>query len=37
MILCGSGTTAKASNNLNRKCIINDINPDIIEIVKSRF
>jgi DNA modification methylase len=35
--MCGSGTTAKASNNLNRKCIINDINPDIIEIVKSRF
>jgi DNA modification methylase len=35
--MCGSGTTAKASNNLNRKCIINDINPDVIEIVKSRF
>jgi len=35
--MCGSGTTAKASNNLNRKCIINDINPDVIEIVKSSF
>ena len=35
--MCGSGTTAKASNNLNRKCIINDINNDVIEIVKSRF
>jgi DNA modification methylase len=35
--MCGSGTTAEASHNLNRKCIINDINPDIIEIVKSRF
>jgi len=35
--MCGSGRTAKASNNLNRKCIINDINSDIIEIVKSRF
>ena len=35
--MCGSGTTAKAANNLNRKCIINDINPDIIEIVMSRF
>ena len=35
--MCGSGTTAKASNNLNRKCIINDINPDVVEIVKSRF
>ena len=35
--MCGSGTTAKASNNLNRKCIINDINQDVIEIIKSRF
>ena len=35
--MCGSGTTAKASDNLNRKCIINDINQDVIEIVKSRF
>jgi DNA modification methylase len=35
--MCGSGTTAAASNNLNRKCIVNDINPDVIEIVKSRF
>tara|TARA_R100001530_G_scaffold135193_1_gene111796 strand:- start:62 stop:1093 length:1032 start_codon:yes stop_codon:yes gene_type:complete len=35
--MCGSGTTAKASNNLNRKCIINDINSDVIKIVKSRF
>ena len=35
--MCGSGTTAKASSNLKRKCVINDINPDIIEIVKSRF
>ena len=35
--MCGSGTTAKASHNLNRKCIVNDINPDVIEIVKARF
>ncbi len=35
--MCGSGTTAQAANNLNRKCIINDINTDIIDIVKSRF
>ena len=35
--MCGSGTTATAADNLNRKCIINDINPDVIEIVKSRF
>lgn len=35
--MCGSGTTAKASNNLNRKCVIYDINPDVVEIVKSRL
>jgi DNA modification methylase len=35
--MCGSGTTAEACSKLNRKCIINDINPDVIEIVKSRF
>jgi DNA modification methylase len=35
--MCGSGTTACASHNLNRKCVINDINPDVVEIVKSRF
>lgn len=35
--MCGSGTTARACYNLKRKCIINDINPDVIEVVKSRF
>jgi DNA modification methylase len=35
--MCGSGTTGKASNNLNRKCVIYDINPDVVEIVKSRL
>jgi DNA modification methylase len=35
--MCGSGTTAEAAYNLNRKCIINDMNKDIIPIVKSRF
>lgn len=35
--MCGSGTTAKACSNLDRKCIVNDINPDVIPIVKSRF
>ena len=35
--MCGSGTTAKACSNLNRKCVINDINPDIVDIVQSRF
>ena len=35
--MCGSGTTGEAANNLNRKCIINDINRDTISIIKSRF
>ena len=35
--MCGSGTTAQASQNLQRKCIINDINIDTLEIIKSRF
>ena len=35
--MCGSGTTAEACNNLNRKCVINDINIDTLEIIKSRF
>ena len=35
--MCGSGTTAEASDKLNRKCIVNDINDDVVSIVKSRF
>lgn len=35
--MCGSGTTAQASHNLNRKCIINDINKDVVPIIKSRI
>lgn len=35
--MCGSGTTAKASDNLDRRCVVNDINPDVVEIVASRF
>ena len=35
--MCGSGTTAEASKKLNRKCIINDINNDVIDIIKTRF
>jgi len=35
--MCGSGTTAEAAKNLNRKCIINDINKEVISIVQSRF
>ena len=35
--MCGSGTTGEACNNLKRKCILNDINNDVLDIVKSRF
>lgn len=35
--MCGSGTTAEAAYKLNRKSIINDINNDVVDIVKSRF
>ena len=35
--MCGSGTTAQAAHNLKRKCIINDANSDVIDVVKSRF
>tara|TARA_B100001063_G_C16720282_1_gene533136 strand:+ start:348 stop:1319 length:972 start_codon:yes stop_codon:yes gene_type:complete len=35
--MCGSGTTAEAAKNLNRKCIVNDANIDVIPIVQSRF
>ena len=35
--MCGSGTTAAACYNLKRKCIINDINEDVIPIIQSRF
>ena len=34
--MCGSGTTASACVNTDRNCILNDINPDITEIVQSR-
>lgn len=35
--MCGSGTTGQAAHMLGRRCILNDINPDTISIVKSRF
>ncbi len=35
--MCGSATTGKASHNLSRNCILNDKNPDVIDIIKSRF
>ena len=35
--MCGSGTTGEACNNLNRKCILNDINNDVLPIIQSRI
>lgn len=35
--MCGSGTTGKACDNLSRNCILNDINKDVLSIIKSRF
>ena len=35
--MCGSGTTASACDALGRKCLLNDINNEVIEIVQSRF
>ena len=35
--MCGSGTAAEACYNLKRNCVSIDLNPDIVEIVKSRF
>lgn len=33
--MCGSGTTGIACKNLNRKCILNDLNKDVIEIINN--
>lgn len=35
--MCGSGTTGIACFKTGRKCILNDINKNTIDIVKSRF
>tara|TARA_R110000823_G_scaffold176992_2_gene309548 strand:- start:463 stop:1392 length:930 start_codon:yes stop_codon:yes gene_type:complete len=35
--MCGSGTTARACENMGRKCTLIDVNPEVVEIVKSRF
>ena len=35
--MCGSGTTGEACKNLKRKCVLNDVNEDIIPIVKGRL
>ena len=35
--MCGSGTTGIACKNLNRKCILNDLNKDVIEIINNNI
>jgi DNA modification methylase len=35
--MCGSGPLAEAAHNLKRKCLVADINPDVVKIVESRF
>jgi len=35
--MCGSGTTASACVNTGRVCLLNDINREVVDIVRSRF
>ena len=35
--MCGSGTAGIACKNLNRKCILNDLNKDVIEIINNNI
>lgn len=35
--MCGSGTTGISCNNLKRSCLLNDINPDVVDIIKGRL
>ena len=35
--VCGSGTTGFVADKLNRKCILNDINNEVLPIIKKRF
>ena len=35
--MCGSGTTASACVNTGRVCLLNDINEEVVDIVRSRF
>jgi DNA modification methylase len=34
---CGSGTTGFVCERINRKCIMMDMNPDVLNIIKKRF
>jgi adenine-specific DNA-methyltransferase len=35
--VCGSGTTGFVADKLNRKCIMIDQNPEVVEIIQNRF
>lgn len=35
--MCGAGTTGIACKNLNRKCILNDLNSEVIDIIKNNL
>jgi adenine-specific DNA-methyltransferase len=35
--MCGSGTTGIVSATLGRRCLLFDKNPDVVEIIQSRF
>jgi DNA modification methylase len=35
--MCGSGTTGNAAFNLGRNCVMFDQNPEVVDVVKSRF
>jgi adenine-specific DNA-methyltransferase len=35
--MCGSGTTADACHRLNRRCILNDSNEDVVSIIENRI
>jgi len=35
--VCGSGTTGFVADKLNRKCILIDINEDVLPIIQKRF
>lgn len=35
--VCGSGTTGFVADKMNRKCVLMDINTDVVPIIKKRF
>jgi adenine-specific DNA-methyltransferase len=35
--VCGAGTTGFVADKLNRKCVLIDINEEVLPIIKKRF